>query len=222
MTLVFVDADVLAQATPRTILYLASAFDYPAFGLIYSRHVEREAERAQRSGARRVSELRDRFLWDVGPDHPDPDELQFVDTDGKDRPVLAAALVNNARIIVTDNVRDFGSADLAHIEMSVVHPGLFLAARLNEGIYRQIIETLASARTEPPNTALAIHRENVSDELPDLFAKFQDVFGPAESRRIKGPLRQVYRGVVCIRCGAQAENADLRAIGVCERCLVPG
>lgn len=221
MTLAFLDADVLAQATPRTILYLASALDEPAFGLIYSPHVEQEAERAQRPGARPVSILRHRHLWDIGPDHADPSSLRFTDTHVKDQPVLAAAIANQARILITGNVRDFGHDDLAHYGISTVHPGLFLAHRLTKDIYAHILDTLASSRSQPPNTSLAIHIQNVSDELPDLFERFKDAFGPADSVRTKGPLKEVFRGVACVRCGSIATNAVDLANGIGACCTTP-
>lgn len=150
MTLAFVDADVLAQATPRTILYLAAALESSTFQLTFSPHVEQEAERAQKPDARRVSVLRKRWQWEMCADHPAPDDLDLRDTDAKDRAVLAAAIGCQARFVVTGNVRHFGPGDLARHSMAAVHPGLFLAERLSSDAYADILTALAANRRTHP------------------------------------------------------------------------
>jgi len=218
VTLAFVDANVLAQATPRTILYLASALDSCAFGLVFSPLVEKEAERAQRPKARPVSVLREKWLWQVSPDHPNPEELSLLDTHWKDQPVLAAAVNANARYVITENVRHFGPTDLDRFGMSAVHPGLFLAGRLTEAAYTSILGALATARRQSPNTMLTIHIQEVSDSLPDLFTMHQNLFGPAESARTKRPIKETFRGVACLRCALVITDRSSLTNGVCTSC----
>lgn len=51
----------------------------------------------------------------------------MVDTDPKDRLILASAAAAGARFVITENVKDFGITDLRALSVSAVHPDLFLA-----------------------------------------------------------------------------------------------
>lgn len=216
--LVFVDADVLAQATPRSLLYMVAAFGECGYTLTYSPHVEHEAERAQRSGATRVSVLRKRLAWDMTPDHPDPGSLGLSDTHWKDVPVMAAAVFAQADFIVTGNVRHFGEHDLAQHGMDAVHPGFFLAYRTTRVTYVAVVEALCRGRRRPPNTPLAVHVEEISVELPALFARYKDVFGPAESASTRQPPHLVFRGTLCVRCGRPLTDPASLATGIGSCC----
>ncbi|MDR2703899.1 MAG: PIN domain-containing protein [Cellulomonadaceae bacterium] len=220
MDTVLVDADVLAQATPRTVLYLARSLADRRFRIIFSPHIEAEAEKAQRPGANKVSALRQRFGWNIVPDHPDISEITVADTNVKDISILAAAIANDANYIVTGNVRDFGVQDLVSYSMSAVHPGYFLAQRISENAYRKIITEMAARRAKPPNTELDIHEIEISDELPTLFARYQNVFGPAISKRTKAPLKYVFRGAICVTCGQFSDGISPN-LGICSECLSP-
>lgn len=132
---VFVDADVLASPVPRTILYLARPLsDYE---LVYSQFVETEAERHQKAAHIPVSTLRQRWDWQIVPDAENEDIAGLSDTDDKDKPVLAAAMVARATFVVTGNVRHFGAGDLSTHSLSAVHPGLFLSHHITSETYRE-------------------------------------------------------------------------------------
>ena len=189
------DASVLATPLPRTVLYLASAYEECDFSLTFSPYVEVEADRALKPDARKIAELRERWLWQVTPDHPDIDSLHLEDTNWKDKPVLAAAIHGEARCVITGNVRDFGERDLERFGMCAIHPGLFLAHRMTAEIYVDVLTIIATGRMRQPSTVETIHVEQVAVELPDLFRQFQNVFGPVEMPDVPNLPRLLIRGV---------------------------
>lgn len=210
----FVDANVLASPVPRTILYLSQPLS--DFELCFSPCVEREAQRHQKPGHVRVSTLRRRFDWTVAPDADDVEGL--VDTDVKDRPVLAAAAKAGARYLVTGNVRDFGARDLAEHAMVAVHPGLFLAHRIDAGTYREVLEVVAEMRARAPRDALSIHEQEIALHLPALFDAHRELFGsPSPDTSHKRPAVS-YRGTRCVRCFAPLPAELQHEPGLCGRC----
>jgi hypothetical protein len=207
----FVDADVLASPVPRTLLYLAQPLsDYE---LVYSPHVEAEATRHQKAGHIPVAELRVRYDWKLVADAP-PDPA-MVDTDPKDRPVLAAAVAAGAVFVVTRNVRHFGATDLARLGISAVHPGLFLAHHTTSAVYREVLEAVAANRHREPRDPRAIHNTEVASQLPALFDAHRDLFGPATPTTVHAPPSVVFKGPRCVRCGMRAATS---ATGLCARC----
>ena len=147
-----------------------------------------------------VTTLRTALDWLVVPDVPDLAPFDFCDTDPKDRPVLAAAIANHAPFIITANIKDFGMADLKAHQMTVAHPGLWLAYRLSADDYVETLTRLCAKRQRDPKTPLATHIQEVAVELPDLFDRYRDIFGPvAPSDR--PALRETYRGTSCVACG---------------------
>ena len=200
MTLAFVDANVLVTALPRSILYLASALETTDYQLVYSPYVEDEAVRNQRPGTVPVTTLRTALDWMLVPDVPDLTPFDFHDTDPKDRPVLAAAIANHAQFIITANIKDFGRADLKAHQMTVVHPGLWLAYRLTADDYVETLTRLCTKRQREPKTPLATHVQEVAVELPDLFDRYRDIFGPVSPPDSPKP-HEAYRGTSCVACG---------------------
>jgi len=200
MTLAFVDACVLVTALPRSILYLASALETTDYQLVYSPYVEDEAVKNQRPGTVPVTTLRMALDWIVVPDVSDLVSFDFYDTDPKDRPVLAAAIANQAPFIITANIKDFGPADLKTYQMTVVHPGLWLAHRLTADDYVETLTRLCAKRQRDPKTPLATHIQEVAVELPDLFERYRNVFGPI-APSMQPQLHQTYRGTSCVACG---------------------
>ena len=69
----------------------------------------------------------------------------------KDRHVLAAAVVGGARVIVTDNLRDFPSRSLSPLSILARTPDDFLSALLdqNPATMREIIEQQAKTLRRP-------------------------------------------------------------------------
>lgn len=59
--------------------------------------------------------------------------LLVIAADTKDRPILSAASLARADLVITENIKDFGAEDLARLQMSAVHPDLFPANHLSVG-----------------------------------------------------------------------------------------
>lgn len=134
---------------------------------------------------------------------PEPDPIAMIDTDPKDQPHVAAAHSAGARVIVTENIKDFGLADLRALSMSAVTPDLFLSTRLDENSYVSVLEALARGRTRDPRTPEGIHGQEVALRLPALAEKFSFTFDVPLRQPASGTMSEVFRGFRCICC----ENA---------------
>ncbi|MDT0202539.1 hypothetical protein [Nocardioides sp. AE5] len=178
------------------------------FTVTWSLHAEAEAERHQESGAAPISVLRKRFGWDVlVPDG----NIELNDTDAKDKPILSAASNAGAKFVITENVKDFGVKGLARLQMSAVHPDLFLANRIDVETYRDILTRLGRVRTREPNTAIEIHRVETGTHLPLLAAGMEDAYSVAFNAPAKASPRLAFRGVRCVACGELLDDsADLK------------
>lgn len=98
--------------------------------------------------------MHQRWDWTLVPDSDDNPHL--VDTDPKDKPVLAAAIKAGAAFVVTGNVRHFGVRDLEANRLSAVHPGLFLAHHSTADSNQEVLAAIGAgpnART----TRFAVH-----------------------------------------------------------------
>jgi len=190
MTLVYLDANVLVPSYTRTLLVMAAPLS--DFTVIWSLHAEAEAERHQESGAAPISVLRKRFGWDALV--PDGD-IELDDTDPKDKPILSAASLAGADLVITENVKDFGVQDLASLEMSAAHPDLVLANRLSVEAYSDILTRLARTRSKQPNTAEEIHSIETGERLPLLAARMKEAFPVEVAPPSKGAPRLTFRGV---------------------------
>lgn len=208
---VFVDANVLASPVPRTMLYLLAPLS--GYRLVFSPLVEAEAQRHQKAGHVRVATLRQRWDWTLVPDsdHTPP----LVDTDPKDKPVLAAAIHARAAFVVTGNIRHFGVQDLEANRVSAVHPGLFLAHHATPDSYREVLEAISAGRTREPRDPLSIHEQEIAVHLPALFTTYRDLFGTPHPVNTHQPPATVFRGPRCVRCSQlQHPGAD----GLCDSC----
>ncbi|MCL2454549.1 MAG: hypothetical protein FWD18_04520 [Micrococcales bacterium] len=214
MSLAFVDANVLVSPVPRTILYLGAA--HGGYTLVYSKHVEHEAERHQRPQQVPVSTLRARWGWRLVPDPKAP--LELTDTDTKDRPVLTAAAACDATFLLTANVRDFGDDDLTRLGISAVHPGLFAAHHLSLATYRSILTNVGARRAREPRNPLAIHEQEIAVQLPALFERYRDAFGPARTADDHQPPAVQFRGHSCVRCTGPLTEPDGLLTGLCPSC----
>ncbi|MFT4163916.1 MAG: PIN domain-containing protein [Microlunatus sp.] len=195
MGLVYLDANVLVPSYPRTLLIMAAPLS--DFAVVWSLHAEAEAERHQESGAAPISALRKRFGWDVlVPDG----EVELDDTDAKDKPIISAASLAGADLIVTENVKDFGVQDLDRLRMSAVHPDLFLSRRLSTETYRDILGRLAKTRTREPNTATEMHRIETGERLPLLAGRMKHAYPVELASPLKSSPRIAFRGVRCVAC----------------------
>lgn len=213
MALVYLDANVLVPSYTRTLLVMAAPSS--DFAVVWSLHAEAEVERHQEADAVRISALRKRFGWDALV--PDGD-IQLDDTDAKDKPILSAASLAGADLIITENVKDFGAQDLARLQMSAAHPDLFLANRLSVETYRDILTRLARTRSNQPNTPEEIHRGETGERLPLLAARMKEAFPVDVAPPSKGSPRLTFRGVRCVSCGQPlADPASLR-LGLGPEC----
>lgn len=194
MDQVFVDADVLAAAVPRSILYYGAALPGANYKLTYSPHTERQAEQNQSAKQIPISELRKRLGWSISDDVANVKTFKLVDTAESDEPILAAAISARAKFIVTGNVKDFGEADLKRHRISAVHPGLFLAHRLTTDHYSTILNRLGATRRREPKSPLGIHEHDVANELPQLFARYRNLFGEPNPYQPRNPPRLDFRG----------------------------
>lgn len=213
MGFVYLDANVLVPSFTRTLLVAAAPFS--DFTVVWSRHAETEAERHQEAGAAPISVLRKRFGWDALV--PDGD-VDLDDTDAKDKAILSAATLAGADLIITENVKDFGVKDLARLQMSAVHPDLFLANRLGIETYRDILARLAKARTREPNTAEEIHRVETGARLPLLAAGMRDAYSVDPVSPTKGNPRLTFRGVRCIACSQLLTDRTSLKLGLGPDC----
>ena len=210
---VYLDANVLATGLVRTLVLLSGPVaDYRS---VWSPYAEAEAAKHQRAEAmpiRRVRELHDLTLV---ADRPAPTGL--VDTDAKDRPILASAAAAGALLVVTSNVRDFGARDLAGLSMSAVHPDLFLATRVSKAEYVYVLDSISEKRERDPRTPHDIHAGPVANTLPLLFATHRDALGVRPAVRATRPARLQFRGVRCLHCTSRARQDHLTG-GLCPAC----
>lgn len=213
MTLVYLDANVLVPSYTRTLLVMAAPLS--DFTVAWSLHAEAEAERHQEAGAAPISKLRRRFGWDALV--PDGD-IELDDTDVKDKPILSAASLAGASFIVTENIKDFGARDLARLQMSAVHPDLFLANRLATDVYRDILGRLAKTRTREPHTAEEMHRVETGERLPLLAQRMETAYDVDPSQSARRTPRLTFRGARCVACGKVFTASGHTELGVCADC----
>jgi hypothetical protein len=193
---IYLDANVLIPSVTRGLLIIgAVTSDYL---VCWSEYGEAEAQRHQHERAAKLSDLRRRFGWNVLV--PEADLLGMEDTDPKDQPHLAAAHAAGARLIVTENIKDFGVADLARLSMAVVVPDLFLSLRLEERSYVEVLSTLAEGRDREPRTPAGIHGREVSPRLPRVAGAFATAFDVPLEPPVNGPMAETFRGFRCVRC----------------------
>lgn len=205
---------MLAAGITRTLLLLSARLS--DFRAAWSLYAEVEAARHQPAGARPISEVRELHDLETMPDSKSPIEL--TDTDAKDQPILAAAAAAGARFVVTENVKDFGAADLERLQMSAVHPDLFLTVRVPEAVYLAVLDALARNRTREPLTPTAIHAIEVAGKLPGLFARHRTALGVDAATPAARPAKRQFRGVRCVSCERVMDEAEGLAIGLCPAC----
>jgi hypothetical protein len=217
-TLVYLDANVLAAGISRTLLLLSAPLSN--FRTVWSRVAEAEAARHQPPHAKPIGTVREQYGLQTVPDGESP--VPLVDTDWKDRRILASAAAAGARFVVTENVKDFGVADLRALSMSAVHPDLFLASRLTERTYRFVLDAIAANRSREPATPAAIHASEVAKKMPMLFDAYKQVLGVEVVEQVAGQPKLTFRGARCVRCVRPLTDAESRAIGLGPGCRRTG
>lgn len=186
------------------MLYQSAVRAHSGFSLVYSPLVEEQAERHQKPGHVPVSRLRERLGWMIEPDADNVADFNLIDTELSDQPVLAAALACQAQVIITSDVDDFGEEDLMKHMLCAVDPGFFLADRLTETAYRDILVIIAANRGREPRTPKAIHCQEIAAQLPLLFDRFCDVFGPVDASDRRNPPRVTHLGISMSELGFSA------------------
>jgi hypothetical protein len=219
--LVFLDADVLSAPLTRTLLLVAHQHGDSAFAPRWSLAVEAEADRHARPGQTRISAVRQVLDWGDQAIVPDASATlveSLVDTDQKDRHVLAAAHKAGIRLIVTRNVGDFGEQDLTRLAMAAVHPDQFLAVMLGDQAYQETLRKVSARRSRDPNTPEGLHAALAAGH-PRLFASKKHLYPDIAATTAEDrPSYQVWRGGRCIVCLKPLAQGNGRPNGVCDEC----
>lgn len=211
---VIVDANVLSKPATRSLLWM-SASQSGTLELRWSAHAETEGDRNLRGSQTKVEVLRTRLGMELSPTGIDPE--RFIDSDPKDRQILADALAAHARYLVTENVRHFAVADLDALGIAAVHPDLFMSIRFSRETYRAVLDQLAAGRTKRPRTPAEIHAA-VAGHLPRLYAAHADLYDSVPDARQDDPPKLSYRGSICIRCARPFEVDAGETEGLGPRC----
>lgn len=209
----FLDANTLASPVTRTLVIAGARID--GLRVVWSSHVEGEADRHARGTSARVSAVRTDILgMELSPSSRSTKGL--VTNSVEDRQVMADAIRAGARYLITADVDDFAFEDLAAREMSAVNPDYFMALRFSEFAYRGGVDLLADVAKNPPRTPVDVHRM-LGRRHPHLATRFADLYDstplPADSDQ-PGVL---FRGVACARCGSQLGDDDDLRLGLCTR-----
>ncbi|QJU52690.1 PIN domain-containing protein [Herbiconiux sp. KACC 21604] len=104
------------------------------------------------------------------------DELELPDPD--DRHVLAAAIHTRASVIVTSNLKDFPTEDLAQYGLTAQHPDIFLT-RLFDDDSVAIVDTvrrIMAANSRPRLTITDIVARLHATDLPLLAERVHSAF----------------------------------------------
>lgn len=124
----FLDANTLASPVTRTLVIAGARID--GLRVVWSSHVEGEADRHARGTSARVSAVRTDILgMELSPSSRSTKGL--VTNSVEDRQVMADAIRAGARYLITADVDDFAFEDLAAREMRAVNPDYFMALRFS-------------------------------------------------------------------------------------------
>ncbi len=170
--IVFLDANVLAKPVTRTLLMFAR--NQSDYHIAWSQYVETEADRNLRPLQRATQEVREIAGLDLTP--PGVKAEQYSRTEPSDRQVLADAVAADASFIVTEDVDDFGVADLTATGIAAVNPDLFLAERTTRDGYAEAVTLISESMTNPPRTPEELHAM-LGRQHPLTLAAYRTVFG---------------------------------------------
>lgn len=211
-SLIFLDANALASPVTRTLLIAGARAD--GLRWTWSRHVEAEADRHARGRASRTSLVRTQILGtELSPTAQSTEGLVTGTT--KDRQVVADAIRAGATYVITADVDDFAFDDLAAHEMSAVNPDFFMASRFTEQAYVDAVDLIAAVQRNPARTASEIH-QMLGRRHPRLVTRFAGAYDTTPVHPDPDQPSTIYRGVVCIRCGARLDDAVSLHRGLCS------
>lgn len=80
-----------------------------------------------------------------------------------------------ASFLITEDVDDYGSDDLAGVGVSAVNPDLFLAERLTREAYETVIALFVERQVNPPTSPAQFHAA-IARQHPRLFAAHADLY----------------------------------------------
>lgn len=195
MTSVFLDANVLAKPVTRTLLMVGGAPS--GFTATWSLAAEQEAIRHMRSRAVSPALVRERLGLPLSPSGVDAE--RFVGTSGADRQILSDAVAAGVSYVITEDVDDYGSDDLAGVGVSAVNPDLFLAERLTRDAYSVVITLFVERQVNPPVTPAQFHAA-IARQHPRLFAAHADLYDVEPVLGGHPEPKVMFRGSRCLRC----------------------
>lgn len=209
----FLDANTLASPVTRTLVIAGARAD--GMRVVWSSHVEVEADRHTRGTASRISTVRADILgMELSPSAATTEGLVTVSVE--DRQVMADAIRAGARYLITTDVDDFAFEDLIGNEMSAVNPDYFMALRYTEYAYRTGVGLLASVAKNPPRTESQVHRM-LGRRHPHLTSRFGDAYESAPVPADQDQPGVLFRGLVCLQCDSHLDDEDSRRLGLCSR-----
>lgn len=213
MTIVFLDANILAKPVTRTILMVGASWS--GFTVVWSEAAETEATRHMSS--RMMSPARVRLTY--GGDLTPTGEVmgRFVATRKADRQILADAEAAGARFLITEDVDDFAVSDLLSVSLSAVNPDLFLAESLTREAYSVVIRRFVERQVAPPTTPAQFHAA-IAKRHPRLFAAHADLYDIAPEKGQHSEPAVVFRGARCLRCEQIAADPAGMLDGRCPEC----
>ncbi len=195
VTFVLLDANIVAKPVTRTILMRGAARS--GFAVGWSATAEVEAARHMRPRATPPAEVRRRYGGDLTPTGDVAG--RFGATKFTDRQLLADAEAAGARFLVTEDVDDYCTDDLAGIGISAVNPDLFLSERLTRDAYSMVIQRFAELQVNPPTTPAQFHAA-IAKNHPRLFAAHADLYDIAPEQSVHSEPAVIFRGSRCLRC----------------------
>jgi hypothetical protein len=212
--LAFLDANVLAKPVTRSVI--AYARDLSGYRIGWSQYVEDEADRHLGTRMAPVRVVRAAARIDLTP--PGRDAALFVGTTESDRQVLADAMAAGAVFLVTEDVDDFGEADLRAADISAVNPDLFLAEAATTAGYRAAVKMMAEGMTNPPRSPEELHRR-LGRQHPLTVTAHASVFDSEPEAPTHNPPAALFRGNRCLSCTRTAARLER---GICWDCRDPG
>jgi hypothetical protein len=211
---VFLDANVLARPVTRSLLMFSS---YTSdFTVVWSDHVEREADRRVRPGQATARSVRERAALQLTP--VGTDLSRFPKTDPKDRQVLADGIAAGAAVIVTEDVDDFSEVELVAAGVVAVNPDLFLAQRVSTDSYANAVRRMAARMSRPARTPQLLHAR-IGRQHPMAATAHREAFELVPDAAVNNPPAVLYRGDRCLRC---LDRGERMTAGVCGDCRVAG
>lgn len=175
---VLVDACILIPGYLRTLLL--DTAEYGLFEIAWSAEILNEIQRNLIELGLATGPKADRLIMTMRREFPDATVEKYealtplMTNHPKDRHVLAAAVKGGARIIVTENIRDFPQSSLTPYGLRVIRVDAFLCHLLSADLtaIRTIIDRQVDRFTRPELTHL---------ELLDRLA----IYAPAFVERLR-------------------------------------